>query len=276
MKQLAVLMALLLAVMLLITGVMAVGNARQSEQMAEKSRQVSSLKADLRTAKKENKTLSTELESCRERILALLSERQAVVQRLSRALALLPEGAAGQTDPVLPKGQTAAGEALLKAAALEQALRRSGGRPPVQAGAISWAVDTGGAQETAVPEVAANTGAVAATAADVQENPADAGVAADVQVNPAAVPEAPITDATPMQEAAAHDPLPRTTAGSGETLPSSASGTVAAVSQVVELPVAGPRPIVPGDLLSLLKAHAQRMLYLLDGMSGLLRWVSGQ
>lgn len=126
MKQLAILLAFLLAVLLMMTGVMAVGNARQSEQMAEQAMQLSSTKAELRKIKKEKASLAEALEKSRSGAELLLRERQAVTRRLANSLSLLEaaEGGRKETAPgmteLLPGDGS--GELLLQAAALEQAL----------------------------------------------------------------------------------------------------------------------------------------------------------
>ncbi|MBE5815649.1 MAG: hypothetical protein E7320_10680 [Clostridiales bacterium] len=162
MKQLAILMAFLLAVMLLITSVMAVGNARQSEQMVARGRQLSAARTDLRKAKKENTALTAALEKSRDANRHLQAERQAVMQRLKSALALTeedPADGAGQATggkgsselwAGLPEGMGVQGEVLLCARALELRLMRvRSAEPERAAGALAAA--TGGTQGGAEP-----------------------------------------------------------------------------------------------------------------------------
>lgn len=270
MKQLAVLMALFLAVMLLITGVMAVGNARQSEQMVEKSKQISSLKADLRKVKKENKTLSAALDSTGESRARLLLEQQAVAERLRHALALLPGAATGVAPQPLPP-EPVAGEALLQAMALEQALLRTGGAAVHTAAAFGAAAEKPQQDETPISwavggNAAGATGGSMAgpvEAATANSSGTDAGAAAVNKSN----------EALPCR--------PDCTCGCTAGAPVSeqpAPGTVAAISQVVELPVKGPREstVSPAGVLALLEEQAERSLMLLDALSSLVHWASGQ
>lgn len=140
MKQLAILMAFLLAVLLLVTGVMAVGNARQAEQMTEKARQLSSTKAELRKANKQVKQLTAQLDSSRDRVRGLLLEQKAVGQRVDGLWAQAQAGMAALTMPV-----EAAGVSLLKAGALE-------------AGALETAAAVGEEEDTAGTDESAGTG----------------------------------------------------------------------------------------------------------------------
>lgn len=148
MKQLLILMAFLLAVMLLLFCVMAVGNAKQSVQIADKVQQLSNLKAEMRSVQKENRTLSGELEAVEVQNRKLRWEQQAVAKQLS---GLLPDPEDGL--PGLPQAadEPAAGEVLLEAMAVRQTLvgavqdaSKNGAAPlPAQShaadGRICWA-----------------------------------------------------------------------------------------------------------------------------------------
>lgn len=147
MKQLAILMALFLAVLLLITGVMAVGNARQSEQITQRAQQLSSTKAELRKAEKENKLLTAQLENSRERVRGLILEQKAVAGKLENLLAMAKGDESSGTATTLPV--ETAGEALLKAGALEQALFTPGSVQAVMAGQQQVASGTDAAAEEA-------------------------------------------------------------------------------------------------------------------------------
>lgn len=129
MKQILALMTLLLILMLTITTVMAVGNVKQSQQMAQRMQLISSLRADLRSAKQEQETLNTQLECERATSRTLRTERNALNKRYDHLMTLLRSQPVGYTDalpapiswtsPLIP---SLAGESWLQAQALERLL----------------------------------------------------------------------------------------------------------------------------------------------------------
>ncbi len=185
MKQLLILMVFLLAVMLMISGVMAVGNAKQSVQIADRVQQLSNLKAELRAVQKENRLLTGELESVQARNRRLHWEQQAVAKQLSGVLTLSHRG----LPAIQPIGNTpAAGVALLEAMAVRHTLaavdRTQDGSEagvllsPAQAapagGRICWAAETA---DGTVPEAVLPVSGAAAGSED--DAPGDGGVAVD-------------------------------------------------------------------------------------------------
>lgn len=98
MKQLLALMTSLLALMLVITTIMAVGNMKQSEQITQRTQLISSLRADLRQAAQQEKQLNTSLQAQRTAAGALRMERDALSKRYAGLLTLLRCQPAGLTD----------------------------------------------------------------------------------------------------------------------------------------------------------------------------------
>lgn len=255
MKQLAILMAFLLAVLLLVTGVMAVGNARQAEQMTEKARQLSSTKAELRKANKQVKQLTAQLDSSRERVRGLLLEQKAVGQRVDGLWAQAQAGMAALTMPV-----EAAGVSLLKAGALEAAALET-------AAAVEEEEDTAGTDESAgtgegricwaAGDVPADGGGADAAgddgAADMDggETAAGDGGAADMDVGTGAAQ----ADAVEWDEQA------------------SEAAAVLAVSEAVQLPVMEKEEPCDsaGQLRELLRPYVQRLEEALEEVQELLR-----
>ena len=193
MKQLLILTVFLLAVMLMISGVMAVGNAKQSVQIADRVQQLSNLKAELRAVQKENRLLTGELESVQARNRRLHWEQQAVAKQLSGVLTLSYRG----LPAIQPIGNTpAAGVALLEAIAVRHTLAASDRTqdgseagvlpPPAQAapagGRICWAADTadGTVPEAVLPVSGAAAdvaGGMSAVVGSEDDAPGDGGVA---------------------------------------------------------------------------------------------------
>ena len=98
MKQLLALMTSLLALMLVITTIMAVGNMKQSEQITQRTQLISSLRADLRQAAQQEKQLNTSLQAQRTAAGALRMERDALSKRYAGLLTMLRCQPAGLTD----------------------------------------------------------------------------------------------------------------------------------------------------------------------------------
>ena len=129
MKQILALMTIFLILMLTITTVMAVGNVKQSQQMAHRMQLISSLRADLRSAKQEQETLNTQLECERATSRTLRTERNALSKRYDHLMTLLRNQPVGYTDvlpasiswtsPLIPP---LTGECWLQAQALERLL----------------------------------------------------------------------------------------------------------------------------------------------------------
>jgi len=119
MKQLLILMVFLLAMMLIFSGVMAVGNAKQSVQIADRVQQLSSLKAELRSVQKENRQLIKELETAQASSRKLRWQQQAVAKQLAGVLSI-----SGSNAPMTAHtgGVQADGEVLLQAMAVRQTL----------------------------------------------------------------------------------------------------------------------------------------------------------
>ena len=282
MKQLAILMAFLLAVMLLITSVMAVGNARQSEQMVARGRQLSAARTDLRKAKKENTALTAALEKSRDANRHLQAERQAVMQRLKSALALTeedPADGAGQATggkgsselwAGLPEGMGVQGEVLLCARALELRLMRVRSAEPeraagalaaatggTQGGAepICWAMEVGEAGEAGLAAGAA-VGAAGGTALrglgeggtlslpGGQTAPSEEGaLAGEMPGAEGTAAEVGLAEGTALQGLGEGGTL---SLPGGQTAPSeegalAGDAAVLAVSEVIQVPVAGDR-----------------------------------
>ncbi|MBQ8149842.1 MAG: hypothetical protein IJ041_04930 [Clostridia bacterium] len=150
MKHLLMLMAFLFFLMLVVSGVMAVGNVKQSEQMAQRIQQVSGLKAELRKAEQRQQELTRELAGWRSRSATLRAGQAAVSRRLGdmlqltrsvptdsvdlrAAFAATEAASGGSTAAWLPDISGAMvskailppqGEELLRLTALENMLRR--------------------------------------------------------------------------------------------------------------------------------------------------------
>ena len=137
MKQLFALITVFLVLMLVISTVMAVGNVKQSEQMTQRAQLISSLRADLRQAKKDQEQLTELLDQERNTAKTLRTERDALNKRFSGLMTVLRYQSAGYTDVhvlsgngyVLPMGAARHGDGLsgegwLQAQALQQVLSR--------------------------------------------------------------------------------------------------------------------------------------------------------
>ncbi len=244
MKQLAILMAFLLAVMLMITGIMGVGNARQAEQMTERAMQLSSARAELRKVKKEKAALTETLEASQAQVEKLLREQKAVGQKLDGLLLLAQEKEQSTPASLLP--METAGTALLKAGALEKAMFMQSGVQAVMAGQTAAMPVEAAAKEAAGP---ADNGRIcwalgkdvptedSATAEPVPEPdpgavsetvPASGALSGADAASPAgkAPDDGAAESMPPVQEATAAEP-----AASG--------GAVLAVSDAVQLEVCG-------------------------------------
>lgn len=174
MKQLLILMVFLLAMMLIFSGVMAVGNAKQSVQIADRVQQLSSLKAELRSVQKENRQLIKELETAQASSRKLRWQQQAVAKQLAGVLSI-----SGSNAPMTAHtgGVQADGEVLLQAMAVRQTLtavqaawgglrkKAAALRGEGAGGRICWAAVSGG-----------ETGEVTAAAVDSAEGITDSPV----------------------------------------------------------------------------------------------------
>ncbi len=88
MKQLLALMAFLFFLILVVSGVMAVGNVKQSEQIAQRTQQISELKAELRAAEQLQQNLTRQLTALRSRNAELRTTQASFSRRLGDMLAL--------------------------------------------------------------------------------------------------------------------------------------------------------------------------------------------
>lgn len=98
MKQILALMTFLFVLMLMITTVMAVGNAKQSEMMTQRAQLITSLRAELRSEKQEKKELTGQLEQEQTMVRSLRKERDTLNQRLNRLMLTVRSQPVGFTD----------------------------------------------------------------------------------------------------------------------------------------------------------------------------------
>lgn len=98
MKQILALMTFLLVMLLMITTVMAVGNAKQSEMMTQRAQLITSLRAELRSEKQEKEKLTGQLEREQTTARSLRKEKDALNQRLNRLMLVVRSQPAGVTD----------------------------------------------------------------------------------------------------------------------------------------------------------------------------------
>lgn len=213
MKQILALMTLFLILMLAMTTVMAIGNGKQSQQMAQRMQLISSLRADLRSAKQEQETLNAQLESERAASRSLRIERNALTKRYDRLMVLLRCQPVGYTD-MLPTSngwtsqriQPLPGESWLQAQAL-QLLVNGWQHEQDQKGAIAKAA-------TAVAEATASAatsiaetahGAIARASAEAATETPSASLAAE-NLKPVADVTDATTNANPATETAATTP----------------------------------------------------------------------
>lgn len=259
MKQLLILMAFLLAMMLLLFVVMAVGNAKQSVQIADRVQQLSNLKAELRSVQKENRTLSGELEAVQAQNRKLRWEQQAVAQQLS---GLLPDPAGGL--PVLPQtaGGQPAGELLLEA----MAVRRLA--------AVGTAESTLENEATPLPTEAATAGGRICWAADGSDaQPSGGGEAADAQPSGVAAKNAAVAAVTAGIVGGGAEqqktPCCRSRAGCCHPGSDAAKGdTVLAISETITVPAVS-SSTAAAAMLPLLCRQAEEMDSLLHSLFGL-------
>ncbi len=128
MKQILAILTFLLFLLLVITTVMAVGNVHQSEQLALRTQQVSSLRAEVLSLQKENQQLDQQMHKAQSAMQTSRAQSSALLKRfdqLTKILRLEPVFArraalTGSPEIRLP----ANGEILLRAGAMEAVLRR--------------------------------------------------------------------------------------------------------------------------------------------------------
>lgn len=198
MKHALALMTLFLILLLMITTVMAVGNSKQAQQMAQRAQLISSLRTELRKSQQDMQTLDDQLTAQRAAAKTLRTERDALNLRYARLTALLESPvepdrllgapsltASGARNPAQPLP----GESWLQAEALQQALLR------VEKAAIPSA----GAQPDAAP--AEET--LSVQPATASAHPSSLTPALVPSASPAAA-ENPLPDPTAVREAAAN------------------------------------------------------------------------
>ena len=98
MKQILALMTLLLVLLMMITTVMAVGNAKQSEMMTQRAQMISSLRTELRSERQEKEQITGQLETEQGMTRSLRKERDALNRRLSRLMLAVRNQPAGYAD----------------------------------------------------------------------------------------------------------------------------------------------------------------------------------
>lgn len=198
MKHALALMTLFLILLLMITTVMAVGNSKQAQQMAQRAQLISSLRTELRKSQQDMQTLDDQLTAQRAAAKTLRTERDALNLRYARLTALLESPvepdrllgapsltASGARNPAQPLP----GESWLQAEALQQALLR----------VEKAAVPSAGAQSDAAP--AEET--LSVQPATASAHPSSLTPALVPSASPAAA-ENPLPDPTAVHEAAAN------------------------------------------------------------------------
>lgn len=233
MKHALALMTLFLILLLMITTVMAVGNSKQAQQMAQRAQLISSLRTELRKSQQDIQTLDDQLTAQRAAAKTLRTERDALNLRYARLTALLESPvepdrllgapsltASGTRNPAQPLP----GESWLQAEALQQALLR----------VEKAAVPSAGAQPDAAP---------AEETLSVQPATASAHPSS---LTPALVPSAPLApaenpppDPTAVREAAANG-----IAQVAEGAAKARDEVAAATSAVTVAPTSTPSPTI--------------------------------
>lgn len=198
MKHALALMTLFLVLLLMITTVMAVGNSKQAQQMAQRAQLISSLRTELRQSQQDMQALDDQLTAQRAAAKALRTERDALNLRYARLTALLESPVEPDrllSNPSLTASssrntaQPLPGESWLQAEALQQALLR----------VEQTAVPTAGAQPDATP--AEET--LSAQPATASAHPSALTPALVPSASPAAAENA-LPDPTAIHEAAAN------------------------------------------------------------------------
>ena len=207
MKQMLALMSLALVLLLMITTVMAVGNSKQSQQMAQRAQLISNLRAELRQSQGDVETLTSQLASQHAVAETLRTERNALNTRYMHLMALLKEPVFPETENCfLPTAtrrfqQTGnlTGEVWLQAQAIRHLLERTGNTPHAAQAAVSPAPSASSAPLTpalAPPAVEETTGR------PIGITPAAATPAPDGKESPTAQSVAPAPSPTPTEAAA--------------------------------------------------------------------------
>lgn len=251
MKHALALMTLFLILLLMITTVMAVGNSKQAQQMAQRAQLISSLRTELRKSQQDMQTLDDQLTAQRAAAKTLRTERDALNLRYARLTALLESPvepdrllgapsltASGARNPAQPLP----GESWLQAEALQQALLR----------VEKAAVPSAGAQPDAAP-VEETLSVQPATAS---AHPSSLTPALVPSASPAAA-ENPLPDPTAVREAAANgiaqaaegaakarDEVAAATPATAVMPTVSATPTAAATPAVTVAPTSTPSPTI--------------------------------
>lgn len=203
MKQLLALMSFFLVVLLGITTVMAVGSAKQSEMVVQRNQQVNTLRAELRTLKKEQEQLDLQLTAQRTAAQTLRKERDLLDQRIRRLLVLMDRQLPVDADAAFAtavsswnSGRTTGkpGQTQLRIQALENAVSRLIAQARKSSGLLE--ADT---RAALLSEAQTPTPIIHQSCEPPDETPAPQSLFAGL---PAATPQ-PDESAPPVQSAAA-------------------------------------------------------------------------